>query len=102
MNKRIAKKVEKRRRDKIHELLDLTLDINSTMPRWRQETGEQSTAFLNFMGHIGVASIQIYMEGWETGSSPSKDMWVHTYSVKELSQALSQMEQLKHQICATK
>lgn len=46
MNKRIVKKVEKRRRDKIHELLDLTLDINSIMPRKQEETGNKPTAFL--------------------------------------------------------
>ena len=50
MNKRIVKKVEKRRRDKIHELLDLTLDINSIMPRRQEETGNQPTAFLIFRG----------------------------------------------------
>ena len=48
MNKRIVKKVEKRRRDKIHELLDLTLDINSIVFRKQEETGNKPTAFFNF------------------------------------------------------
>ena len=42
MKRRIEKKVEKRRRDKIHELLDLTLDINSTMPREQEKNREQA------------------------------------------------------------
>lgn len=57
MKRRIEKKVEKRRRDKIHELLDLTLDINSTMPREQEKTGNKPTAFLIFRG---IAGFQLY------------------------------------------
>lgn len=60
MKRRIEKKVEKRRRDKIHELLDLTLDINSTMPREQEKTGNKPTAFFNFSGHCGILTVQVY------------------------------------------
>lgn len=99
MNKRIVKKVEKRRRDKIHELLDLTLDINSTMPRKQEETGNKPTAFFNFSGHCGILSAQVYDEGWKTGIGASKELWIHTYCTDELNEAIRQMKQ---QLCATK
>lgn len=63
MKKRIEKKKEKRRRDKIHELLDLTLDINSTMPREQEKTGNQPTAFFDFSGHIGTVELKVIREG---------------------------------------
>ena len=99
MNKRIVKKVEKRRRDKIHELLDLTLDINSTMPREQEKTGNKPTAFFNFSGHCGILTVQIYDEGWKARIDASKELWIHTYCTDELNEAIRQMKQ---QLCATK
>lgn len=96
MKKRIEKKVEKRRRDKIHELLDLTLDINSTMPRKQEATGNKPTAFCSFLGHCGVVSVQVYDKGWKVGVSASKDMWIRTHRADELNEA---SRQLKQQLC---
>ena len=99
MKKRIEKKMEKRRRDKIHELLDLALDINSTMPRWRQETGNQPTAFFWFLGHTGDLDINIYKEGWPYGEEREEELSPHTGCEAELNQAINQMKRLKQQLC---
>ena len=92
MKRRIEKKVEKRRRDKIHELLDLTLDINSTMPREQEKTGNKPTAFFNFSGHCGILTVQIYDEGWKARIDASKELWIHTYCTDELNEAIRQMK----------
>ena len=104
MNKRIVKKVEKRRRDKIHELLDLTLDINSTMPRRQEETGNKPTAFFDFSGHIGTVELKVFRKGWFetwfTGGYEPEWIKPHTYQDHELDEALCQARQLKMQLCS--
>lgn len=103
MNKRIVKKVEKRRRDKIHELLDLTLDINSTMPREQEKTGNQPTVFFEFSGHIGTVELKVFREGWFkawfTGGYEPERIEPHTYRNHELDEALCQARYLKMQLC---
>lgn len=99
MNKRIVKKVEKRRRDKIHELLDLTLDINSTMPREQEKTGDQPTAFFDFSGHIGTVELKVIREGWFAGNYDLEWIEPHTYRNHELDEALHWARQLKQQLC---
>lgn len=45
MKKRLEKKVEKRKREQIHRLLDLALDINGLEPRSQTITGNLPTVF---------------------------------------------------------
>ena len=52
MKKRLEKKAEKLRRKKIHEILDIVLDINTTQERLREVTGIKPTAFFEFSGHV--------------------------------------------------
>ena len=103
MNKRIVKKVEKRRRDKIHELLDLTLDINSAMPRRQEITGNQPTAFFEFSGHIGTVELKVFREGWFkawfTGGYEPERIEPHTYRNHELDEAIRWAKQLQMQLC---
>lgn len=99
MKKRIEKKMEKRRRDKIHELLDLTLDINSTMPREQAITGNQPTVFFWFHGHTGDLEIQIYKVGWSFREESKEEVEAYTDCKTELNQAINQMKHLKQQLC---
>ena len=99
MKKRIEKKIEKRRRDKIHELLDLALDINSTMPRQRQKTGNQPTAFFKFSGHVGTVELRIFRKGWSAGDYFPEWIECHTYRNHERDETLCQARQLKMQLC---
>lgn len=99
MKRRIEKKVEKRRRDKIHELLDLTLDINSTMPREQEKTGNQPTAFFEFSGHIGTVELKVFRKGWSAGDYDPEWIEPHTYRNHELDEALCQARYLKMQLC---
>ena len=52
MKKRLAKKIEKMRRKKIHEALEMVLEINTTQVRSQELTGHKPTAFFTFFGNI--------------------------------------------------
>ena len=60
MKKRLAKKIEKMRRKKIHEALEMVLEINTTQKRAQDITGRKPTAFFSFSGH--VADVSKWME----------------------------------------
>ena len=65
VNKRLKKKIDKRKRDKIHKILDLVLDINGTEPRKRSRTGNKPTALLSFSGHTSGIAVSVYSNGWD-------------------------------------
>lgn len=68
MKKRLAKKIEKMRRKKIHEALEMVLEINTTHVREQSVTGNKPTAFFTFNGHIsGCLDIRVYPDGWRPG-----------------------------------
>ena len=50
MKKRLEKKVEKIRRKKVHEILEMVLEINGTHSRQRVLTGNKPTAFFSSQG----------------------------------------------------
>lgn len=67
MKKRLEKKVEKMRRKKVHEILEMALEINGTLPRQRELTGNKPTAFFNFSGHTAGVTVNVYNDGWDSG-----------------------------------
>lgn len=69
MKKRLEKKVEKMRRKKVHEILEMVLEINSTHPRQRKYTGTLPTAFFEFSGHVSRLYITIYKDGWNSNGN---------------------------------
>lgn len=75
MKKRLEKKVEKMYRKKVHEILEMVLEINGTHPRQRELTGNKPTAFFEFSGHVSTMYVSIYMDGWEyIGNSNDPDI----------------------------
>ena len=52
MKKRLAKKIEKMRRKKIHEALEMVLEINTTQVRSQELTGRKPTAFFWFSDEL--------------------------------------------------
>lgn len=67
MRKRLAKKIEKMRRKKVHEALEMVLEINTTQVREQSVTGNKPTAFFEFDGHTAGVSVCIYPDGWHSG-----------------------------------
>ena len=64
MKKRLAKKIEKMRRKKIHEALEMVLEINTTQVRSQELTGRKPTAFFSFSGHVADVDVIVYQNGW--------------------------------------
>lgn len=95
MNRRMKKKVEKRKRKQIHELLDLVLEVNGLEERKQSVTGNLSTAFFDFSGHVGWVEVQIFSNGWTPDKSPDTKIWSHTCSSGELAYAVRRLEALK-------
>ena len=67
MKKRLEKKVEKMRRKKVHEILEMVLEINGTHSRRRGLTGNKPTAFFCFSGHTTGVAVKVYNDGWGSG-----------------------------------
>lgn len=74
MKKRLEKKVEKMRRKKVHEILEMVLEINTTYSRKRALTGNKPTAFFNFSGHTAGVDVNVYNDGWIFGNSSDHAM----------------------------
>ena len=64
MKKRLEKKVEKMRRKKVHEILEMVLEINGTHRRRRELTGDKPTAFFCFSGHTAGIAVSVSESGW--------------------------------------
>lgn len=67
MKKRLEKKVEKIRRKKVHEILEMVLEINGTHPRSFDRTGDKTTASFTFSGVVASVEADIYRDGWDFG-----------------------------------
>lgn len=94
MKKRLEKKVEKMRRKKVHEILEMVLEINSTYPRQREYSGSLPTAFFEFSGHVSRVYVQVIRDGWNDRGNlydPDSD-WM------DVRTELDEMEELKGKI----
>ena len=67
MKKRIVKKIEKKRREAIHKVLDLVLDVNGLEARQQELTGDKPTVFFSFSGHIAAITVSVNKKGWMEG-----------------------------------
>ena len=79
MTKRQKKKAEKLKREAIHEMLDLALDINGLQASKRDITGDHPTTFLYMSGHVGKIRVDVHPHGWEPDEGPDKRLSVETY-----------------------
>lgn len=68
MNKRLKKKEEKKKRQFLHRMLDLALDVNGLEQRQQEISGNLPTAFFEFHGQVAHAEITIFPDGWCYGS----------------------------------
>lgn len=89
MKDRLKKKEEKRKRELIHQILDIVLDINGTGVRKQSVTGNLPTAFFDFSGHVADLDVRLYRDGW---SSDNSAKWVlqevSTNNIAELKRAI--------------
>lgn len=103
MKKRLEKKVEKMRRKKAHEILEMVLEINSTYPRQRTFTGNKPTAFFEFSGHVSMVYVQVFRDGWNDKGNlddPDHEWWdarTDFDEINDLKETVKKiMEELRH------
>ena len=92
--KRIEKKAEKLRRKKIHDVLDMVLEINTTYPKQRINTGTMPTAFFDFSGHVSKVYVQIIKDGWDINGNLNNPGNISL----DASVKFNQMEELKGKV----
>lgn len=100
LRKRAIQETRRRdsRRKQIHQLLDLTLDINGLEARRADRTGNLPTAFFWLSGHIADINISVYRNGYKDRQSPDDWFDVHFGSSKELKEAIKHMEEIKSHV----
>ena len=85
MKKRLAKKIEKMRRKKVHEALEIVLEINTTQARNQSATGRKPTVFFYFSGHTTAVDISVIPSGWTRGYDSLSDIDVTGYADSKVS-----------------
>ena len=76
------------KRESMHRLLDVVLDINGTERRQRDATGDLPTVFLYFSGHTASVDIDIHRHGWAAGDRPEFNKRANLDSVNSIIEAL--------------
>ena len=90
MKKRLEKKVEKMRRKKVHEILEMVLEINTTHERRQAVTGNKPTAFFWFNGHTAGLDITVCQNGWYPDCRENQNFnTTYGYGMDELLEELS-------------
>ena len=86
MNNRQKRKREKMKRQSIHQILDLVLDINGLQESKKELTGDHPTAFLYFSGHVAEISVDVHENGWEPDNGPSfsRDVYLKNNDFRKL------------------
>lgn len=99
--KRIEKKVEKLRRKKIHDVLEMVLEINGTHPRKLEKTGDKPTAFFDFYGHVASVDVKVCTDGWGNEKHPvfSSYGYLDTYnSGREMEKLQKELEEVMEKL----
>ncbi len=63
-------RVESIRRFRVLEIMEMVLKINGTTPTNREMTGNKTTVFAEFSGHIAEVEVHIHTNGWSAGERP--------------------------------
>lgn len=92
-----------KKREQLHKILDLILDINGMEARKRKLTGEKPTAFFNYSGHTNTINAVVYKTGWRLQSEPEIDfnvvnIIVPIYKDPELEEIIAVLEGFKNEM----
>lgn len=97
--KKIETKIEKRKRELLHHILDIVLDINGLEVRTQEKTGDKPTAFMAVSGHVAGVRAEICPNGWcrEEHSSYTQECYFDN-SVARLSQMLVRLKKIQEEL----
>ena len=69
------------KRELLHKILDLVLDINGDGVRQREITGDKPTAFFNYSGHCHSLDVSINIHGWEAEKKADIREYIYLYKI---------------------
>jgi len=90
------RRTEYGRREGLHRLLDLVLDINGLEERKQSVTGNLPTAFFSFNGHTASADVRLYNQGWNAVDDP--DYSEYLWSYKDINSYIKALERVSAEL----
>ena len=72
-------------RKKLHEILDLVLDINET----------EASAFFDFAGHVDNLVVYVYEKGWKAYDDPDYRQVVYGDEEDEINKIINDLKNMK-------
>jgi hypothetical protein len=92
----VKEQEEQEKREKLHKILDLVIDINGLEPRTAAQN--KPTAFLEFSGHVALLQVRVYEKGWERNNgnlSMEKKIYTDSASCKNYDDIIRKLERTK-------
>lgn len=87
---------DKEKRELLHRILDLVIDINGLEERKVNVSGDKPTAFLYFSGHTADLDVQVHEKGWNPFENISKRYFAYfDGDGKGLEKVVSDLEAYK-------
>lgn len=65
--------------ERIHQIFDLCLKINSLEARTQKHTGELPTVFFRFSGHVASAEVYLYPNGYSSSASSEEEYLLYQF-----------------------
>lgn len=87
------RKADLSKRQALHRLLDVALDVNGVDARQQKTTGYLPTVFFEYYGHIGKTCIRVHENGWYPNSHADYDEFVGFDDINKTIKELSRYEQ---------
>lgn len=87
------------KREKLHQILDLVIDINGFDSRQVRLTGDKPTVFFRFSGHVSLIEVDVNSHGYN-GDLP--DVRMEDYIDQEdpkLDEMIQKLEEIKEKMC---
>ena len=103
MTKQQKEREDNLKREMIHKMLDLALDINGLQASRRETTGDHPTAFFSMDGHVGMVCVGVHPYGWghdkKGGEQTRVEAWIGMRSGDyALSEAMRRLEEIKAEL----
>lgn len=86
------------KRELLHKILDLVLDINGDGVRDREITGDKPTAFFNYSGHCHVLDVSINIHGWKADEEADINEYIYLYKIdatRRLERLIKELEDVQ-------
>lgn len=87
-----------KKREQLHKILDLILDINGLEERKQGSTEKKPTTFLGFYGHTNTIDVNVYKKGWKPRTRGEIDYVAISVKEEILNGVIEELELMKKEI----